>query len=253
MTAPWALDRTLRSRFECKYLVSEGLAQEVRRYASPYLEVDYFASQHQSRCYPVHSLYLDGPTHELYQTTLKGLKNRFKLRIRGYDARPESPLFAEVKRRSDRVIRKRRALISRPMARAMLRGVAMPEGSPDGGLDFAEFRSLSARIAARPAVYVSYLREAYEAAGPEPVRLTLDRGLRNAPAGGAAPFDFDRQAWAPTPCDQVILELKYTDACPRWVEGLVQTFQLDRCSVAKYVLCLERSFERFPFAAAFHG
>ena len=184
---------------------------------------------------------------------MRGQKNRFKLRIRGYDGRPDSPLFAEVKHRSDRVINKRRSLISRPLARALVRGRSLPEDAPLDRFDFAEFRSLSARLAARPAVYVSYLREAYEAAGPEPVRLTIDRALRNAPADREAPFAFDGKDWAPTPLDGVILELKYTDACPHWLEVMVETFQLDRRSVAKYVMCLESSLKRGHFGTAFHG
>jgi len=243
----------LRSRYECKYLISEDLAREVRKFAAPYVELDYFSAQQPDHRYAVHSLYLDGPSHELYETTRRGQKNRFKLRIRGYDGDSASPLFAEVKKRTARVILKRRALVSRPAARALVSGGPMPEGTDTSLLDFAEFRSLSARIAARPAVYVSYLREAYEADGPEPARITFDRALHNADAGAAKPFAFDGLAWQPTPCDQTILELKYTAACPRWIELLVETFQLDRCSVAKYVMCLEDSLRRFPFAGAFHG
>lgn len=253
MSSPWALDRTLRSRYECKYLIDEDLAQEIRHFTSPWMEPDYFTAQQPDRRYAVHSLYLDGPVHELYETTVRGQKNRFKLRIRGYDSRPDSPLFAEVKRRTDRVIQKRRVLVSRAAALAVLRGEAVPDPALAANFDFAEFRSLAARLAARPAVYVSYLREAYEATGPEPARLTFDRALHNAPARLGGEFDFDAFDWRPTPCAKTILELKFTDACPRWIESLVEAFQLDRCSVAKYVLCLEEVRRTRPFAESLHG
>ncbi len=253
MAAPWALDRTLRSRYECKYLISEDLAREIRKFAQPYVELDYFSAQQPDHRYAVHSLYLDGPSHELYETTRRGLKNRFKLRIRGYDAKPESPLFIEVKKRADRVIMKRRALVSRPAAQALLSGQAMPEGTDTSLRDFAEFRGLAARLAAKPAVYVSYLREAYEAGGPEPARITFDRNLHHAVVGAGAPFAFDQLDWRPTPCEGTILELKYTDACPQWIEMLIETFQLARRSVAKYVMCLEEALQRYPHSNAFHG
>jgi SPX domain protein involved in polyphosphate accumulation len=253
MTAPWALDRTLRSRFECKYLVSEGMAQEILRFTTPYLEPDFFSARQKNHQYPVHSLYLDSPQHELYQTTIQGLKNRFKLRIRGYDSKPDSPLFAEVKRRSDRVILKKRALVDRPIAEALLRGAPLPDTEMAQNQDFIEFRNLSARLTARPAVYVSYLREAHEAYGAEPARLTLDRSLRNAAVDLHTPFAFDNQRWHETPCDKVILELKFTDACPHWLEVLVETFQLDRCSVAKYIMCLENSLERQHQSPSFYS
>lgn len=233
--------------------MTEALAQEILRFSKPYLEPDFFSARQANHQYPVHSLYLDSPGHELYNTTIQGMKNRFKLRIRGYDSNPESPLFAEVKRRADRVILKKRALVSRPVAEALINGTALPDPDVMKNADFAEFRSLSTRLTATPAVYVSYLREAHEAYGSEPVRLTLDRSLRNAHPSRTSPFDFEHKSWDPTPCDQVILELKYTDACPRWLEVLVETFQLDRCSVAKYIMCLERSIERSHGQPMFHG
>ncbi|MDP7063008.1 MAG: polyphosphate polymerase domain-containing protein, partial [Planctomycetota bacterium] len=192
----------------------------------------------------VNSLYLDSSSHELYQTTIQGMKNRFKLRIRGYDSNPESPLFAEVKRRSDRVIMKKRAMVNRPIAEAFLRGEPLPESNLAQNPEFVEFRNLNARLAATPAVYVSYMREAYEVNGPEPVRMTFDTGLENAAVDLQTPFAFEDRNWHVTPCDKVILELKFTDACPHWIEVLVETFQLARCSVAKYIMCLEDSLER---------
>lgn len=246
--APFATDNTLRSRFECKYLIPKRVAEDLRRFIKPYLELDFFSARAPKNRYPVHSLYLDGPANELYETTIQGMKNRFKLRIRGYDGNPESPLFAEVKRRSDRVILKRRTLITRPAARALLAGRPIPEGEVPQGTEFAEFRSLYARVGARPAVYVSYLREAYEAMGSEPARLTFDTHLHNAPPDSETPFAFEDKDWEQTPVDQVILEVKFTDACPRWIETMVEQFQLARCSVAKYILCLDANVDRYRHA-----
>jgi len=244
--APFATDKTLRSRFECKYLIPKGMAEEIRRFTRPYLDLDFFSARAPKHRYPVHSLYLDGPANELYETTIQGMKNRFKLRIRGYDGNPDSPLFAEVKRRADRVILKRRTLISRPAARALLAGHPLPEREATQGTEFAEFRSLYARVGARPSVYVSYLREAYEAVGAEPARMTFDTHLHNASPDPESPFAFEGKDWEETPVDQVILELKFTDACPAWVERMIQQFQLARCSVAKYILCLDANLGRHP-------
>ncbi|MGB0952702.1 MAG: VTC domain-containing protein [Planctomycetota bacterium] len=246
--APFATDNTLRSRFECKYLIPKGMAEEIRQFTRPYLELDFFSARAKKNRYPVHSLYLDGPANELYETTIQGMKNRFKLRIRGYDGRPDSPLFAEVKRRADRVILKRRTLISRPAARALLANQPMPEGEAPQGAEFAEFRSLYARVGARPAVYVSYLREAYEAMGSEPARLTFDTHLHNATPDPSKPFAFEDKDWEKTPVDNVILEVKFTDACPHWIEAMVEHFQLARCSVAKYILCLDANQDRYRHA-----
>ncbi len=239
MVGPWQSDNTLRSRYECKYLIDEGLAQEINSFVSPFVQPDFFALRGQNNSYAVNSLYLDSLNHELYHSTIHGNENRFKLRIRGYSSDPDAPLFVEVKRRANSVILKSRALVSRQAMDEFLRGAPL---SPDVLLDnpeFKEFQSLVLRIAARPVVYVGYIREAYEVDGAEPVRITFDRQLRNAECATLASFDFDSLPWQETPCEKVVLEIKYTDAYPSWAEQLVREFQLDKCSVAKYVMCLE--------------
>jgi len=247
MQAPWALDRTFRSRHECKYLISETLAKEVRRYASSFVQPDFFAARSKDFTYPIYSLYLDNRNFDLYRTTIEGHKNRFKLRIRGYDGNPDSPVFLEVKERSDRIVRKKRCLVSRDVARALLSGRSLPQDASDiHSTDFAFFRSLMARLDAKASVFVHYQREAYEVAGPEPVRITFDRQLQFAPPASTNVFAFPEHSWRPVFCPQVVLELKYTDACPLWVGRLVEHFQLSRVSVAKYIMSVDASREIAP-------
>ena len=38
----------------------------------------------------------------------------------------------------------------------------------------------------------------------------------------------------------VILELKFTDRFPRWMRLMIRTFDLQRRSMAKYVVCVRR-------------
>ena len=259
MQAPWALDRTLRSRHECKYLLSESLAQEVRRYAKSFVKPDFFAARAEANTYPVYSLYLDNRNLDLYRTTIEGHKNRFKLRIRGYDGNPSSPVFLEVKERSNTIIRKKRCLVSRGVASALLSGSTLPQDSSDTqSTDFAHFRTLMLRLGASASVYVHYEREAYEVDGPEPARVTFDRKLQFAHSGAQDLFGYPTQSWKPVHCPQVVLELKYTDACPQWVGRLVEQFLLSRVSVAKYVMSVEASRDLghhgFPMPRiSFHG
>jgi len=76
------IDRTLHSRFECKYMVNSLLVPEIRQYIQPFVEPDRFAALHPGYRYPICSLYLDTDDLALYMQTVGGLKNRFKLRVR---------------------------------------------------------------------------------------------------------------------------------------------------------------------------
>ena len=73
------------SRFEYKYYVDEGRARTIRNFIESYLEPDEFLVKFGGIGYPVCSLYLDNSGLLLYDQTMQGQKNRFKLRIRFYD------------------------------------------------------------------------------------------------------------------------------------------------------------------------
>src|ERR1051325_11441766 len=100
-------------RFELKYLVREELALAVRRFVSGYLEIDEFGATRPNLSYPVHSLYLDSDGLTTYWHTINGNKNRYKLRLRYYDDRPNSPVFFEIKRRMNDAILKQRGAVRR--------------------------------------------------------------------------------------------------------------------------------------------
>jgi len=235
------------SRFELKYVVSPGCARAIRDFARPHVVPDEHACpDNEHGAYAVHSLYLDTPSLELFQQTERGLKNRFKLRIRFYDDDPAHPAFLEIKRRETDVIRKERAAISRRGVARLLGGdwlrdadLVSDNGNGYGipGRALQRFCELSAWIRARPAAYVSYMREAYVLPEGNQVRVTFDRelyGSHYAPRGSLSVPPDGRQR---PPLGGVILELKFTDRFPGWMQELVRAFDLQRRSVAKYVLC----------------
>ena len=174
-------DKTLRSRFECKYLVAPSMVPAIRRYIRPFVEPDAYARQRPGFSYPICSLYLDGPGLPLMRATEEGWRNRFKLRLRSYPAYPQAPVFVEVKRRVDGIVSKLRVGMTRAETHRLLE--RHRPGSPVAPAA-AEFLRLVGEIDARPIVRVLYEREAYEARGNEPVRLTFDSALLGSATPG---------------------------------------------------------------------
>jgi hypothetical protein len=233
--------RLQSSRFELKFLVDEGAAGAIRDFVASYLGPD--DGSPEGCDYQVNSLYFDTPDLKLYRQTTQGLKNRFKLRVRFYDEREQSPAFLEIKTRLTNEVRKERAAVTREGARRLLAGLwprddQVLDRHRAKGLDaLHRFCSLRDSLGAVGASYVSYRREAYVALGSEHVRVTFDRNLRGGAFDGAELRLPPELAQPPLP--GVVLELKFTDRFPRWMHELVQIFSLERCSVPKYVHCIE--------------
>lgn len=237
--------RMQASRFEFKYLVHESTARQLRDRVRLYLKPDAFT---RGDGYHVHSLYLDSPDLQLCQQTVIGQKNRFKLRLRFYDDRPESPVFLEVKRRVTVGVLKKRACIRRSSVDALLQHfqpepdwlLKVDSKNLDGLYTFCE---LARHIDARPAAYTSYQREAYESTEDNSQRVTFDRHLRaGAFHGTLSCQDFER--WPRAPLQGVVFEMKFTGFYPNWMHQLAQEFDLDRISVPKYVECINLLDER---------
>ena len=234
-------DITLASRYECKYVISPMIVGAIRQYIQPFVRPDPFASLREGYRYPICSLYLDTDDLQLYQQTVSGEKNRFKLRVRTYSDDPARAVFLEVKRRINNIVRKRRARLTRAQADQLLgerylEGLSQLSGKLLADVEyFLHHQSLAA---AKPVIKVKYMREAYESRGGDPVRVTIDTDLEHT-----VTLDRDlthaRGQWMLTPVNGVILEFKFTERFPSWIHELVQFFGLKQQSVPKYVMSLD--------------
>lgn len=222
-------------RYELKYRISEGKAQAIKDYIRHYLSVDKYALMYPDRQYPISSLYLDSPHLDLCRETLSGKPNRFKLRIRSYSDLPPSPLFVEVKRRLNKVILKSRARIERSELESVLEGVFEGRNHSEKEREaLRQFIFYQQSLQARPTVLVRYLREPFEGDGDNRVRVTFDRELCFRKPNGAE-VTLNGQGWKPAALGFVVLEIKFTDHYPSWLEEMVRLFNLDLSSMSKYV------------------
>jgi hypothetical protein len=251
-----AADKMQPQRFEHKYIIPNSVALQIRSFVSGPLEIDEYGKTLPNFSYPVHSLYLDSPDLKLYEATINGDKNRYKLRLRFYENRPDAPVYFEVKRRMNNTIAKQRGGVRREAVARLLSG-ELPEPSHMVSRDprhlFAVQRFLEHTLAlqAGPVAHVAYLREAWLSPGDNAVRVTMDRAIRIQLDGTCqlntvmtAPvlvFDLDTLAGQ----EAVVLELKFTSRYPDWFRDLVSGFGLMQCGAAKYVDGMTRLMERW--------
>jgi hypothetical protein len=233
-----AADGTLRCRYECKYQLSEAKAAAVEKFIQPYIHPDRYCKLQPTGYYPIVSLYLDSPNLTLCKETLTGKKNRFKLRIRGYNDDPAYPKFFEIKRRLNVVIIKDRHRVKNSEIERLLSGGGLPQQYYSTEQEpLKQFLFYKQSINAQPLVLVKYLRRAYEDDSENRVRVTFDRNLSykmtNRPAvelGGAG--------WQRHPFNGVILEIKFTSRFPAWLTRMAGCLELERDSFSKYANCI---------------
>lgn len=235
-----AVGPTFFSRYECKYLVDPIMLPEIRHYLRPFTRPDAFAAMRKGYRYPICSLYLDSHDLVLYQQTVGGEKDRFKLRVRTYTDDPATPAYFEVKQKVNNVVHKRRAGLSRKHAALVLNQRADQVRGLDPRVrdDINYFNGLVALTGARPVVRIRYVREAYEGDGNEPVRVTIDTELMHAVTLDDR-LSHESGRWTTTPLRGVILEIKFTERYPWWVQQFIRAFALKQQAMPKYVLSVD--------------
>jgi hypothetical protein len=212
----------------------------VMKWIEPYVQPDSYAADHSGHIYINSSLYLDSIDFRIGRMVMEGMKNRFKLRIRSYDDDPRSPVFIEIKRRIDGVIEKDRVPVNREEGQGLLEGRirAAHVARGDSLHDLEAFLRLAEAYGARPMMRVRYEREAYEALDSEPVRLTFDRELAYVFTPDAN-FSVNGRGWRTVTVPGIIFEVKFPNHYPFWVSEMIQGMQLQRVSIAKYILSLK--------------
>jgi hypothetical protein len=232
------VDRMQTSRFELKYIVDHDTGLAIRDFVRSFLDLDENGVGQPDYAYPVHSIYLDSQLMKTYQDTINGNKNRYKLRIRFYDDKPESPVFFELKRRMNNCIMKQRGTVRRHAVQRLMDGfVPGPDDlfskEPKHLVAVQNFVRLVQQIGARPQVHVAYRREAYVPHNDNSARLTLDREVRSEKH---TTYTFSTKMTNPIYVwgKAVVVELKFTNRFPTWFGELVRVFGLRQCGAAKY-------------------
>jgi VTC domain len=219
-------------RFELKYIIPDSITPDIRAFVSSYLELDPFAEGSPAFSYAIHSIYLDSENLHTYHAGIQGDRNRFKLRVRYYDEKPDTPVFLELKRRHKEVIQKKRCALPRHALAEVLAGDTR-HLRPKDLEGHAAFCHHMHQIDAMPRSHVAYDREAWVSRDDNSVRVTIDRNVRAEPC-----FHLKMEVAMQDPVlvfgYNDVLELKFTNRAPNWIQELVRVFQLKQSGGPKY-------------------
>ncbi len=223
-------------RFEFKYLVSGEILEQIERELVLRMERDRHSGPDGS--YMIRSIYFDSEAFHWLAEKKAGLHERYKFRIRTYsfENRYSTPVFLELKGKSDVLVYKHRQFLDADtledsLSAGMVAFVADIAGSEDCSRIGQRFVHDVFRMRLSPSVVVDYRRSAFENHANPDFRVTIDRCTTARRAGDdglprGLPYDL-------TP-GFVVLEIKFRYHMPAWFHRLIGECELWRKSFSKF-------------------
>lgn len=234
-------------RLEYKFLVRNEDINLLRKKMLPFLDVDPFAKGKKDNQYVVRSIYYDTTHFDFYHEKIDGIKIRKKLRIRSYDQSSGNKIiFLEIKNKYDNFIGKNRSplnyenvvelLKTRQLEPYILTNNGYTKSIEDGERFLHHFY----KDDLKPIILVVYDREAYFSKFDKSLRITLDKKIRflEKPSLDHL-YEVNNLKVAMT--NHFVLEVKFDNGYPRWLQDIVVEFRLTRRSVSKYTICIDSS------------
>ncbi len=239
-------------RLEYKYLVPKIYLSQLRSDLQPYIEYDEYAAERKDKEYTVRSIYFDNRKLDYYYEKIDGIKVRKKLRIRGYNTLDgNNVVFLEIKRKNENFISKNRSplyfenldtlLENGNLEDYVLCSDETKELIDDGKKFFYHYLHKSLR----PTSLVVYEREAFFCKFDQSIRITFDKNLRYMGFPKISEL-FEDNKLRPAMTHSVILEIKFCNGFPEWLQNLVSKYHLIRQTVSKYVICIDAYSRLYP-------
>lgn len=211
-------------RYELKYVLNLRQLQAVLDAMEPYMVPDEYS--HSS----IRNLYLDTPDFRLIRRSLERPVYKEKLRVRSYGPAGEhDAVFVELKKKYRSVVYKRRISLPQDLAMQCVAGMKPWPGSQVGKeLAYtADFYK-----ALRPAVFLSYERDAYCGILDPDFRVTFDTEMRYRQA--ELTLDSDTCGVPILDPGQVLMELKVAGGLPTWMAHVLSRQKIFKTSFSKY-------------------
>lgn len=211
-------------RYELKYLLTLPQQEAVLRAMAPHVTQDFHS--HSS----IRNLYLDTPDFRLIRRSLEKPVYKEKLRIRCYGrSAPADPVFVELKKKYRSVVYKRRLILPQSDALRCIDGT-LPWPKTQIGGEIAYAAGFYSGL--RPALFLSYERDAFHGVEDVQFRITFDSQIRFrlnsltlcSGTGGISIL----------PPDRVLMELKTCGSLPLWMVRVLSSQGLFKTSFSKY-------------------
>ena len=233
-------DNEIFSRFEFKYIIKKNVSEAIQNEVKNFTKIDSYASSKGK--YLVRSLYFDNNLFTNFHEKVDGIKKRYKFRIRTYEDHDDfnTPLFLEMKGRNDLRTYKVRTKINKNDLNLFYKQKNLPylnhKYLNNKLIEQYIFDSYKKKII--PKVLVDYNRVPLINKNGLYFRLSFDSNIKACASNNI--FN-STNSWKACIPGNDILEVKFDFTIPPWFHRIIQSYQLKRISVSKFVLGIEAS------------
>ncbi len=212
-------------RYELKYLLDSEQKQALLDVMEQHMSLDSYGRT------TIRNIYFDTDSYRLIRRSIEKPPYKEKLRVRSYgEAGDDDAVFVELKKKYDSVVYKRRlALPCRTAMESLCSGKSLGEDSQISR-EIEYFCRYYKNL--RPAMFLSYEREAYYALDKSDFRVTFDENILYR----TYDFTFEGPAYGKPilGSNQTLMEIKTTGAIPLWMVHFLTKNNIYKTSFSKY-------------------
>lgn len=212
-------------RYEAKYLITPEQKQRILAAMAPHMALDKYGRT------TIRNIYFDTDNYRLIRCSLEKPVYKEKLRLRSYaQATPDSPVFIELKKKFNGIVYKRRLAMPESQALAWICQGSKAPTDNQIAREIAYFLKFYETL--KPAVFLSYEREAYYCRGGSDFRVTFDDNILcrqtdlslELPPGGDPIL----------PSGMILMEIKCSGGIPLWMTEALTRQHIFKTSFSKY-------------------
>lgn len=213
-------------RYEIKYLLTNRQKQEIIKAMRPYMKLDKYGHT------TIRNIYYDTENFRLIRRSLEKPVYKEKLRVRSYSAAAsEDPVFVELKKKYKKVVYKRRLTLSEgEVMNCFESGAPLPVHSQIAD-EVEYFRSFYEGL--RPAVFLTYEREAFFETNGGDFRVTFDENILYRDHDISLGAEVYGTSLLPEK-GYSLMEIKTSGGIPLWMTDVLNDLKVYQTSFSKY-------------------
>tara|TARA_Y100000590_G_C15677132_1_gene998472 strand:+ start:1112 stop:1852 length:741 start_codon:yes stop_codon:yes gene_type:complete len=225
-------------RYEFKYFLNPKVSSEIKKHVEKFMILDEFANFFPNKSYFVRSIYFDDEFNSNFDEKVDGFRIRKKFRLRYYDKDLiKSPIYLETKGRNLERTYKRRVKLDLQDFDLILKEKSLNDllkKYPKNPI-IQEFVFEYYKKSLKPKVLVDYNREPFVNKHGLYFRLTFDQNLKCKNLNKNLKNIVINQDIM-CKAGYTILEVKFDRSIPLWFHRIIQSYNLTRQSISKFVL-----------------
>lgn len=212
------------NRYEKKYLLDQKTYEVFKK------ELDVYMAEDSYGWHTIRNIYFDTADDALIRTSIEKPKYKEKFRVRCYGQPTEdSTYFLEIKKKYNGLVNKRRIPLSREEAKKYLEEGDAPK---ETGQIYREVDYFFTHYGIQPKRYIAYDRLAMFGKDDPDFRVTFDVAIRS-PTDNLTLQSDENTTLLLTP-GYYLMEVKISDAMPKWFVDLLSKYGIYNTSFSKY-------------------